>query len=100
MLREPKILGQLDYDDDMRLYTFKGEGNPLNWRMACPLARSILRGIGANYLARLPEGEEKDEFVATYEEYFDFGKEPLSRLHLRFGHAESILPLYFLFVEL
>ena len=83
----------------MRLYTFKGEGNPLNWRMACPLARSILRGIGANYLAALKDEEKKEAFQATYGEYFDFASEPVSRMHLRFGHAESVLPLFFFFVS-
>ena len=98
LLREPTALKQLVYDDDMRLYAFKGEGDPLYWRMACPLGKSILGGLAASLRAAMPEGEAKEAFVAAMEEYVDFAKEPVSRAHLRFGHAESILPLYFLFV--
>ncbi len=100
LLREPAALRQLVYDDDMRLYAFKGEGDPLYWRMACPLARDLLAGLAAGLRDAMPEGDAKEAFVASMEEYLDFEKVPASRAHLRFAHAESILPLYFLFVAM
>ena len=84
----------------MRLYAFKGEGDPLYWRMACPLARDLLAGLAAGLRDAMPEGNAKEAFVASMEEYLDFEKVPASRAHLRFAHAESILPLYFLFVAM
>ena len=48
----------------------------------------------------MPEGNAKEAFVASMEEYLDFEKVPASRAHLRFAHAESILPLYFRFVAM
>ena len=95
---EPNILSELNRDDDMRLAVYKGEANQLNFQMACPLGRSLLTGLGANLLAHLPDGEQKTRIIEEYGKYFDFASEPPSVAHLRFGHAESILPLYYLFV--
>lgn len=81
----------------MRLAIYKGEGNQLNFQMACPLGRSMLSGLLVNLLSHLPEGEKKQALKEKYAEHFDL-EEGLSRVHMRFGHAESILPLYYLFV--
>lgn len=100
LLREPAALRQLVYDDDMRLYAFKGEGDPLYWRMACPLARDLLAGLAAGLRDAMPGGKRQRGVRRV-----DGG---ISRLRegsgvaraLRFAHAESILPLYFLFVAM
>ena len=97
LAREPNILGQLSMDDDMRLVMYKGEGSQLNFQMACPLGRSMLSGLLSNLLGHLPEGEKKKALMEKYAEHFDL-EEGVSRAHLRFGHAESILPLYYMFV--
>lgn len=88
----------MDYDDNMRLYTFKGQGSPLYYRMAIPLAQSILRGMAKAYMDELEDEEEKKEFFEKYDPYFNLTAVNPSRVHMRFAHAESILPLYFLFV--
>lgn len=95
--REPNIFQQLSMDDDMRLVIYKGEGSQLNFQMACPLGRSMLSGLLSSLLSRLPEGEKKEALKAKYAAHFDV-EEEVPRAHLRFGHAESILPLYYLFV--
>lgn len=95
--REPNIFQQLSMDDDMRLVMYKGEGSQLNFQMACPLGRSMLSGLLSSLLNHLPEGEKKEALKAKYAAHFDL-EEEVPRAHLRFGHAESILPLYYLFV--
>ena len=95
--RESNIFQQLSMDDDMRLVMYKGEGSQLNFQMACPLGRSMLSGLLSSLLNHLPEGEKKEALKAKYAAHFDL-EEEVPRAHLRFGHAESILPLYYLFV--
>ena len=82
----------------MRLYAFKGEGAPIYYRMAFPLAQSILRGLAKAYMDELQDPEEKKEFFEKFNPYFNLTSVEPSRIHMRFAHAESILPLYFLFV--
>ena len=98
LLREPAILEQLEYDENMRLYAFKGEGSPLYYRMAIPLAQSILRGMAKAYMDELTDKEERKEFFEKFDPYLNLTRVEPSRIHMRFAHAESILPLYFLFV--
>ena len=97
LFEEPSIVEQLDYDDNMRLYAFKGEGATLYYKMAMPLAQSILKGLAKAYMNELDQ-EHKVEFFDKYDVYFNLTTVEDSRLHMRFAHAESILPLYFLFV--
>lgn len=82
----------------MRLYAFKGEGGPLYYRMAIPLAQSILRGMAKAYMDALEDADKKRAFFEKYDSYFNLTSVEPSRIHMRFAHAESMLPLYFLFV--
>ena len=79
--------------EDTKLWASKGSGKALNVKMACVLGRSMLSGIGANYLKVEPRRKAKREFLERYKDYFDFESEKETVGHLRFGHAESVLPL-------
>ena len=94
------IFEQLEYDENMRLYAFKGEGNPLYYRMAMPSAQSIIRGVAYAYMNEMTNQTQKEEFFEKYDPYFNLTTVEPSRVHMRFAHAESILPLYFLFVSI
>ena len=96
--REPSVLEYLSLREDTQLWVRKGSGKLLNTNMACVLGRSMLSGIGASYLRSMAKPKDKKEFLERYKDYFDFDKEPNSLGHLRFGHAESILPLLSLLV--
>ena len=76
----------------------KGPGGDQNLRMSCPLIRDVFGGLARNLYARLKEGEEKTAFFTKYAPYFDLTTPEQSRLHMRFGHAESLLPLYYLLI--
>lgn len=95
---EPAIFDQLAYDDDVRLFLKKGPGSEISTRMACPLGRDVFGGLARNLYSRMEEGDEKKAFLDQFGDYFDLSYSEQSRLHLRFGHAESILPLYYLFI--
>lgn len=84
--------------EDTKLWASKGSGKALNVKMACVLGRSMLSGIGANYLKVEPRRKAKREFLERYKDYFDFESEKETVGHLRFGHAESVLPLISLLV--
>ena len=98
LAREARIFNQLSYNDDVALYLKKGPGSEINIRMACPLGRDVIGGLARNVYSRMPDGDEKTTFYEKYAKYFDLSYQEQSRMHLRFGHAESILPLYNLFV--
>lgn len=98
LMREPGILEFLALVEDTKLWASKGSGKDLNVEMACVLGRSMLSGIGANYLKVVPRRKAKREFYERYKEYFDFEGEKETVGHLRFGHAESVLPLISLLV--
>lgn len=66
--------------------------------MACPLGRDLIGGIARYVYTQMNEDEAKQRFFSKYNPYFDLSKPDHSRLHLRFGHAESLLPLYNLFI--
>ena len=66
--------------------------------MACPLGRDLIGGLARYLYTQMNEDEAKQEFFSEYNPYFDLSKPDHSRLHLRFGHAESLLPLYNLFI--
>ena len=100
MKSDQGIFEEMGYQDDLKQYHLKGAGNPLNIKMSCLLGKSILNGIGANYLHNTLNKREKKEFIEKYGKYFEFENEPITRGHLRFGHAESLLPLFRLFVGL
>lgn len=96
--REPTVLDYLSLREDTKLWASKGDGKPLNVNMACVLGRAMLSGIGANYLQAVPRAKDRREFRRRFADYFDFDREPLAVGHLRFGHAESVLPLISLLV--
>lgn len=100
LMREPGILEFLALMEDTKLWASKGSGKDLNVEMACVLGRSMLSGIGANYMKAVPRRKAKRDFYRRYKEYFDFEGEKETVGHLRFGHAESVLPLISLLVEM
>ena len=97
-MKEPAIFNQVGYDDDARLFLLKGPGAEVTVKMACPLGRDLIGGIARYVYTQMNEDEAKQRFFSKYNPYFDLSKPDHSRLHLRFGHAESLLPLYNLFI--
>lgn len=98
LAKEPAFLTQLSYGDDLELFFMNGPVNDLNTRMACPLGREVLGGLARFVYSHMQEGDAKTAYYTQYHEYFDLNKPEDSRLHMRFAHAESLMPLYELFI--
>ena len=75
LVDDPSVVELFEYMDDLSDFWFKGHGIPINYEMSCPLVDDIL-----------------DTFEAVVEPQCA-GDQAIPRAHLRFAHAETVLPL-------